>query len=243
MLTLSLPTSLCAPRGTACLCVPSQYQGSCSRQPILIQIDGGTQTLGGRQQCTEAILRSVLARFHNWVKLVREVIRAELPEFETFSSFTTILRLDDEPSATELRDAIARMASVLGIPDTVSALLEDALSFCISSFSMHRIYNHARRKHRPRVMEGVMCSSGTAPFASWRHEASRGRHSCTNEAFSGRVLGNGCWGLSQIYMYMGAGSSPSLIGCLGALVAGQRSLGTKKRAASWMPSMLSFSAP
>ena len=85
------------------------------KQPIILQKNGRMETLGGKQQCSPATLRSVLARLHNWVILVREVLRAELPEFETFSSLSTILRLDNEPSATELKDATARMAAVLGL--------------------------------------------------------------------------------------------------------------------------------
>ena len=85
------------------------------KQPIMLQKSGQMETLGGKQQCTPAILRSALARLHNWVILVREVLRAELPEFETFSSLSTILRLDNEPSALEFKDATARMAAVLDL--------------------------------------------------------------------------------------------------------------------------------
>ena len=77
----------------------------------MLQRDGKMEQLGGPGQCTQAVLRTVMARFHNWVQLVNDVIAAELPEFEIFSSLHTLLQLEDDP--TDLQTACRRIASVL----------------------------------------------------------------------------------------------------------------------------------
>ena len=69
--------------------------------------------IGGKEQCNQECLRNVMARMHNWVQLVKEVIRAELPFFEIFHSLSTLLELEDDPS--DLGQAAARVGRVLGL--------------------------------------------------------------------------------------------------------------------------------
>ena len=70
--------------------------------------------LGGKD-ITESLKRRVLARMHNWVTLVMEVVRAELPSFEAFSSMATLLQLEGEPGEFEV--ASERMGKLLTLPN------------------------------------------------------------------------------------------------------------------------------
>ncbi|CAE7884191.1 unnamed protein product [Symbiodinium necroappetens] len=93
------------------------------KQPLLLQRDDGRiKKLGGPDQCTGMVLREVLARMHNWVQLVKDVIKAELPAFEAFASMSSLLRLsnsassgnDDEPLTTrDLKNAAETMSALL----------------------------------------------------------------------------------------------------------------------------------
>ena len=59
---------------------------------------------------------------HVWVTLVKEVVRAELPSFESFHSITTLLQLDEDPG--DIQEAADRMAHVLNLPaDTLMQLV------------------------------------------------------------------------------------------------------------------------
>ena len=51
---------------------------------------------------------------HNWVMLVNEVIRAELPAFEMLSSMTSLLQVEEDPG--DLDEAVTRVAKVLALP-------------------------------------------------------------------------------------------------------------------------------
>ena len=51
---------------------------------------------------------------HLWVTLVKEVVRAELPSFESFNSINTLLQLDEDPG--DIQEAADRMAHVLNLP-------------------------------------------------------------------------------------------------------------------------------
>ena len=75
---------------------------------------GRVSKIGGPEQCTENLLRTVLARMHNWVQLVNEVIRAELPAFEMLSSMTSLLQVEEDPD--DLDEAVARVAKALKLP-------------------------------------------------------------------------------------------------------------------------------
>ena len=56
------------------------------KQPLVLQRDDGLHKIGGKEQCSQECLRKILARMRNWVQLVKEVIRAELPFFEVFTT-------------------------------------------------------------------------------------------------------------------------------------------------------------
>ena len=84
-------------------------------EPIMIHMrGGGMKKIGGPEQCSQFILRSVLARLNNWTMLVKEVVKAELPWFEAFSSLCTLLQLDARPA--EFDRAAKNMASLLSLP-------------------------------------------------------------------------------------------------------------------------------
>ena len=87
----------------------------------MLQRNGEMIMLGGPSQCTQGLLRRVLARLHNWVLLVQAVIHAELPEFETFSSMHTLLQLEHD--LNDSRAAADRMASLLNISAVSQRLL------------------------------------------------------------------------------------------------------------------------
>ena len=74
--------------------------------------------IGGKEQCSQECLRKVMARMHNWVQLVKEVIRAELPFFEVFHNLSTLLELDDDP--TDLVEAATRVGHILGVSAVTS---------------------------------------------------------------------------------------------------------------------------
>ena len=67
------------------------------------------------------VLREILARMHNWVQLVKDVIKAELPAFEAFASMSSLLLLsnpapsgNDEPLTTrDLKKAAETMSALL----------------------------------------------------------------------------------------------------------------------------------
>ena len=84
-----------------------------TQQPLLMKTRDGMKVLGGKQ-ITESLKRRVLARMHNWVTLVMEVIRAELPSFEAFSSMATLLQLEGQPGEFEV--ASERMGKLLTLP-------------------------------------------------------------------------------------------------------------------------------
>ena len=84
-------------------------------------------TIGGPQQCTQGVLRKVLARLHNWVLLVKEVLKAELPEFETFSSMHSLLQLEHAVNDTKV--AAKRMASLLQISAAAELLFGGVINF------------------------------------------------------------------------------------------------------------------
>ena len=79
----------------------------------MLQKNGEMVMLGGPKQCTQGLLRRVLARLHNWVLLAQAVIHSELPEFETFSSMHTLLQLEHD--VNDSKAATDRMASLLNI--------------------------------------------------------------------------------------------------------------------------------
>ncbi|CAE7478561.1 unnamed protein product, partial [Symbiodinium sp. CCMP2456] len=85
-------------------------------EPIILHFDGPghTRKIGGQEQLTQQLLRKVAARMHLWVTLVKEVVRAELPCFESFHSITTLLQLDEDPG--DIQEAADRMAHVLNLP-------------------------------------------------------------------------------------------------------------------------------
>ena len=84
-------------------------------QPLVLhKPDGSVFRIGGPDQCTEALLRRVMARLHNWTVLVKDVINAELPAFEVFSSMSSLMQLDEGGSA-DIAEAASRMGKVLGV--------------------------------------------------------------------------------------------------------------------------------
>ena len=83
-------------------------------QPILLHCGNGMKKVGGPEQCGQNVLRSVLARMNNWTVLVKEVVKAEVPWFEAFSSMSTLLQLDGRPPQFER--AAANIGSLLSIP-------------------------------------------------------------------------------------------------------------------------------
>ena len=101
---------------TSAIDYPVQFRNLLRKEPILLHFgeDGRVSKIGGPEQCTENLLRTVLARMHNWVQLVNEVIRAELPAFEMLSSMTSLLQVEEDPD--DLDEAVARVAKVLKLP-------------------------------------------------------------------------------------------------------------------------------
>ena len=91
----------------------SKLRNLLKKQPLMLQKDGQVAMIGGPDQCSRGLLRRVLARFHNWVLLVQAVLKAELPEFETFSSMHTLLQLEHD--VTDSKAAAKRMAVLLNI--------------------------------------------------------------------------------------------------------------------------------
>ena len=83
-------------------------------RPILLHLGNGMKKVGGPEQCGQNVLRSVLARMNNWTILVNEVVKAEVPWFEAFSSMATLLQLDGRPPQFER--AASNMGSLLSIP-------------------------------------------------------------------------------------------------------------------------------
>ena len=81
------------------------------KQPLVLQRDDGLHKIGGKEQCSQECLRKILARMRNWVQLVKEVIRAELPFFEVFHNLSTLLELEDDP--IDLGEAAATVGRVL----------------------------------------------------------------------------------------------------------------------------------
>ena len=85
------------------------------RQPLVLhKPDGSVFRIGGPDQITEGLLRRVMARLHNCTVLVKDVINAELPAFEVFSSMTSLMQLDEGGQA-DFEDAASRMGKVLGV--------------------------------------------------------------------------------------------------------------------------------
>ena len=94
------------------------------KEPIVLHFEGPghTRKIGGQEQLTPQLLRKVSARMHVWVTLVKEVVRAELPSFESFHFITTLLQLDEDPG--DIQEAADRMAHVLNLPaDTLMQLV------------------------------------------------------------------------------------------------------------------------
>ena len=95
------------------------------KQPLHLQKeDGRMRKLGGPEQCTGMAMREVLARMHNWVELVKDVIKAELPHFEAFASISSLFQLinpSDNPS--EKDDDPFRNRDLKKPAETMSALL------------------------------------------------------------------------------------------------------------------------
>ncbi|CAE7906716.1 unnamed protein product [Symbiodinium necroappetens] len=92
------------------------------KQPLILQKDDGRlKKLGGHDQCNGMVLREILARMHNWVQLVKDVIKAELPAFEAFASMSSLLQLsksasseNDEPlTMRDLKKSAESMSSLL----------------------------------------------------------------------------------------------------------------------------------
>ena len=73
--------------------------------------------IGGADQCNGLVLKQVLARMHNWVRLVKEVIKAELPAWEAFSAISALLALNPTAEAScDVKQAASSMASLLDVP-------------------------------------------------------------------------------------------------------------------------------
>ena len=85
-------------------------------EPVLLNLRDGLKKIGGPEQCTEQVLRSVLARMNNWTTLVREVVQAEVPWFEALSSFSTLLSLDNSCPLHSFTRAAQNIGSLLAIP-------------------------------------------------------------------------------------------------------------------------------
>ena len=101
-------------------------------QPLILHTrNGGIKKIGGPDQCTDYVLRCVLARFNNWTKLVREVVKAELPWFEAFSSLSTLLQLEDR--APEFEKAAKNLGGLLSV--SPAALQQD----CVHVSSLKRL--------------------------------------------------------------------------------------------------------
>ena len=89
-------------------------------EPILIHTKNGLKKLGGAGQCSQRVLRSVLARLHNWTVLAKQIVKAEVPWFEAFNSLSTLLQLNGSPTADEYARATCSIATLLSLsPDTV----------------------------------------------------------------------------------------------------------------------------
>ncbi|OLP94103.1 hypothetical protein AK812_SmicGene23913 [Symbiodinium microadriaticum] len=86
------------------------------KEPIILHFEGPghTRKIGGQEQLTQQVLRKVAARMHLWLTLVKEVVRAELPSFESFNSINALLQLDEDPG--DIQEAADRMAHVLNLP-------------------------------------------------------------------------------------------------------------------------------
>ncbi|CAE7699208.1 unnamed protein product [Symbiodinium sp. CCMP2592] len=100
------------------------FRNLLEKQPLHVQKeDGRMRNMGGPEQCNGMVLREVLARMHNWVELVKDVIKAELPHFEAFASISSLLQLsnpsekDDDSSFTTTSRDLKKPA------ETMSALL------------------------------------------------------------------------------------------------------------------------
>ena len=86
------------------------------RHPLILhRQDGKVFRIGGKDQCTEALLQKVCARLHNWTLLVRDVIQAELPAFEVFTSMSTLLQLGTSGGHGGMSEAAKRMGHVLDV--------------------------------------------------------------------------------------------------------------------------------
>ena len=93
-------------------------------QPLVLHTrNGGVKKIGGHEQCADYVLRCVLARLNNWTKMVREVVKAELPWFETFTSISTLLQL--EGRAPEFETAAKNMGALLSLSS--AALLQECI--------------------------------------------------------------------------------------------------------------------
>ena len=87
------------------------------KQPLLLHDDEGRmKKIGGADQCNGLVPRQVLARMHNWVSLVKEVIKAELPGWEAFSSISALLALSPSSEACcDVKQAASTMATLLDV--------------------------------------------------------------------------------------------------------------------------------
>ena len=82
------------------------------RPLVLHRSDGSVFRIGGGDQCTEGVQRRICARMNNWVTLVKDVVRAELPSFEVFSSMSSLLQLE---GGGDTEQAAKRIGHVLGV--------------------------------------------------------------------------------------------------------------------------------
>ena len=79
---------------------------------MLHRADGSVFRVGGADQCTEGVQRRICARMNNWVTLAKDVIRAELPSFEIFSSMSNLLQLE---GGGDIQESATRVGHVLGV--------------------------------------------------------------------------------------------------------------------------------
>ena len=82
------------------------------RPLVLHRSDGSVVRIGGADQCSEGLLRRICARMNNWVTLVKDVIRAELPAFEVFSSLSTLLQLERCGATKQAAERIGHVLDV-----------------------------------------------------------------------------------------------------------------------------------